>query len=161
MSLRKAVHAGIVWLTAVTTLIAAFPQLACACPGREAKAISPLSTMFSPGGCPCGNGCCKACAGDPRRNCCTGGDHGKGSPNTSSEGGLQSFCKKISTAGLAFVSTASGKILDPDDTTICCLIALPPQAAVTPHGPHTSFAWALPPHAPPPDLVTLFRHLLI
>src|SRR5207244_10339170 len=107
---RKAIHIGMVWLTAVMTLTAAFPQFACACPGGEGRILLPLATTLSTNRCPCEKGCDAASSMDPKRKCCCcESERAQSKPSQPTQSAPEQSCKKVATVGESFVPTSSAK----------------------------------------------------
>ena len=55
----RAVQTGLVWLTAVTTLVGSVPHFDCLCPNGQHKLFC-LGISASPTGCCCGGSCCSS-----------------------------------------------------------------------------------------------------
>ena len=140
-----------VWLTAVMTMAAGFPQSACACPGRPDKSAE-SSTVQA---CPCGGGCCASAA---TAKCCDG-ERGPIKPSSPRESG-QTGCKKTIVAQHAQIRPTANNIRSSVDSVTWITVsvnvvrAAQPVIAMAP-------AWQLPAHAPPTDLLLLLQHFLI
>lgn len=57
--LRRILLVGMIWLTAVTSLIAGFPHFNCVCPNGNRKPFC-LGFGCGPNGCCCAGGCCSS-----------------------------------------------------------------------------------------------------
>src|SRR5262245_37877828 len=71
---RKACLSLVVWLTAVTTLVAELPHVSCRCPNGQVKQFC-LGPVTGQKGCCCDGGCCAAKAANaaakkPAENSC-------------------------------------------------------------------------------------------
>jgi hypothetical protein len=140
-----------VWLTAVLTVAAGFPQVVCACPGRPAKRGESSSAQT----CACGGGCCSSA---PSAKCCDG-DRGPTKP-APTPGSGQTACKKTLIAQHAQISPAANSTGPNGDSSFSIAVS-PSMCYLAPPGIVTATAWQLPPHAPPTDLLLLLQHLLI
>jgi hypothetical protein len=138
------------WLTAVMTMAAGFPQSVCACP-RRADTLAESSAIQA---CPCGGGCC---ASAETAKCCDR-ERGPAKPHPRESG--QTVCKKALVAAHAQIpSTGNGAgpsrdscswdTISPGDSHTIAAIAV------------VSAIWDQPFHSPPTDLFLLFLHLLI
>jgi hypothetical protein len=145
-----------VWMTAVMTLAAGFPQFICACPGGPGNATPAFS---SPQPCPCCGGCCGQSSG---QECCCGANKPEPSKSVPSDRGSgRSICKKAfgPTQSLARPSrtAASG----PDAAPALWLHSRPEVISPVPPAAAFSAFRTLPHHGPPHDLVILLQHFLI
>src|SRR5438093_13180551 len=98
-----------VWLTAVMTMAAGFPQYVCACPGRPATTLPDSSAQS----CPCGGSCCTGAAG---AKCCDK-DRIPTKPLPTPESG-QTVCKKVPAAPHAQISSAAERVSGPGESLI-------------------------------------------
>src|SRR5262245_13149086 len=138
-------HGVGVWLTAVMTMAAGFPQSVCACPGRSAKTAESSSVQT----CRCGDGCC---ASAETAECCEG-ERGPTKSNTPRESG-RTVCKKVLIAQHAQILPTANRVSSGGDSvtwiTVSASVVRAAQSTVA-----TAPAWQLPSHAPPTDLLLL------
>jgi hypothetical protein len=163
-----------VWLTALMTLFAGFPQWTCACPEGK-PAIASHSKDLAKMGCGCGRNCC---SGASPKNCCSS-HQAKTEPSINDHFRIQNDDRAQ--------TGEPGKKLIPDRQ--CCIInVVRAENSCLPSG-KTTFKKALTPDfvfspatlttptlqapdlggmachtygsAPPTDLITLLLHLLI
>jgi hypothetical protein len=162
--LGRRILAGLTALAALLTPVRGLPHFVCRCPDGRLKpfCLSFFSTQRS--ACCCGRACC---SGTPGRCCCCacpgcGGRHGvAGADESPSAGGCllgTPGCVKTLT-GPELLALASGRQTAGDD--------LPPPAGLSApadlgadlsRAPGCDLA---PARAPPADLVTLLRRLVI
>jgi hypothetical protein len=166
-SLGRTLWVAQVWLTAAATLLAGFPQLACACAAPD-KASSPASTSGPHGCCCCGSGGASA-SPEQERPCCRnhGGMSGhreRPRMNTPLAAGLLprgagcvKFSQHTTDQAPAEGKTAAGRGLVPPAALFApaVLPSLSPPVTVGPR--------PYPDHSPPPnpDLLTLLQRFLI
>jgi hypothetical protein len=140
-----------IWLTAVTTIAAGFPQSVCACPGGPAKPAESSTAQA----CSCGGGCCGSAAS---AKCCDG--ERESTRHVPSPASDQALCKKVLLVQNAQAPPATTSAYPSGD--VASWIAVTPSV-VQPVPPVavTATAWQLPSHAPPVDLLILLQHFLI
>lgn len=162
---------GIVWLTAITTLIAGFPHFDCRCAGGKVKLFC-LGIVAQDSGCCCGGACCSA---DQGSTCCQKQkrDSSTGVARKSSCcQGSQHLPKGTSCVGAAGCVKSLAQLHDqvpPDGPKVVTkdLVAgmmLPPQFVLADSLTPTSHSH-LPPQryllSPPTDLITVLQRLVI
>jgi hypothetical protein len=139
-----------VWLTAVMTMAAGLPQMACACPGRPATPPE-TSTVQA---CQCGGGCC---ANSVSAKCCDG-ERGPVTPASRESG--RTVCKKGLIAQQAPSAPATTGANPSSDSTSWTIVS-PNGVLPVPSDAVIAAARQLPSHAPPTDLLLLLQHFLI
>jgi hypothetical protein len=140
-----------VWLTAVMTMAAGFPQSVCACAGRPATSAESAAVQA----CPCGGGCCASAA---TARCCDR-DREPAQNEPSPESG-QSVCQKVLLAQHAQVLQSANGV-GPRADSVSWAAVSPDVFCQVPPVALNAVAWQLPSHAPPTDLLLLLQHLLI
>ncbi len=156
---------GLVWLTAVTTLIAGVPQLDCRCPTGQVKSIC-LGSVSETSECCCGGTCCAqriVPIGQAQEGACCGRHQSQPANGPSGAGyraertGCVKTLAQPESAALTQTKTAAGEELIPAP------VLVPPAALVYPWpvSGQDRASWAVHAPAPPADLVTILQHLLI
>jgi len=167
--LRRGTQAGIVWLTAIMTLVAGTPHFSCLCPDGHRKAFCPR-TFAKASGCCCGGACCRqggCCQAGPRppaeataaKSCC---HHRHGAPRTAPVRVQGNGCKTtLERADVLAVQPTATQAAD--DGLSSELLATPSPAALAPPslaaGPWRRCGHSSSP--PPTNLVVVLQHFII
>lgn len=172
-SVRRSIQVVLVWLTAVTTLIASVPHFNCVCPNGNQKQFCFLSLSSSGAGCCCGGSCC---AIDSVKKCCDQGGLAAGSQGeqtcccceTKGQSKPQApandtqfdgrSCTKTLASGESVVAPA--KECNEQDSSGLSVPTSPliPLRAVSPVPCLSMEVYQLP---PPTDLVITLKHFII
>lgn len=172
MNLWKAASVGQVWLTAVMTLVAGFPQVECRCPRETVKPRASGTAASAPRCCCGGVACC--CSSTGNGVCCHArvAVPAKHSPDrvvVSRHAQVPAVhaqlllpqCVKGLAQPEAFVSAPAKNTSGADTPLGKCLPAPPLPVAVVLSPVYGMRACADPPLCSPPDLITLHQHFII
>lgn len=163
---RQALQAGLVWLTAITTLIAGVPHFDCICPNGQQKQF-----CAGPSGdhCCCGDTCCSSASGccqvpaslpdqQEKPRCCSESQHlGKADLRADGKQLSSSGCTRTLAQGELAITSA--KVNAERSVSVAVFAGAPVWPEQLPTARHFSLeAHQLP---PPTDLVVSLQHFLI
>lgn len=150
----KTVPIFLVWLTAISTLIAGLPRLECRCPNGHVKPFCISSILPLAGGCGGDGKCCCGKRGI-YAGCCARHSLEHGRPSLQ-----RSSCVKTPASGTIAIVEAKTAVVQDFVTATGCPAALPGNTCCSAdvRGRLLAKTHLLP---PPADLITLLGHLLI
>ncbi len=152
----------VVWLTAVSTLLAEMPRFRCLCPDGQVKQVC-AAVALEKGGCGCcSNGCCRhtsARKAPPERSCCAHKVVGSSTTRTSKHTQAdRACCTRTPAPGQAREARPIESSFQPDQLQAAMDVNPAFRPASTTHW--AALHWPFPAD-PPVDLVTTLGHLLI